>query len=232
MMVSAGLEVAIGHEFHRPELLEQALTHKSVTAGQQRRGASAEGYERLEFLGDRVLGLIVAEMLLERFPREAEGALARRLTALVRKETLAEIAVALELGRLVRLPAIEEKDARSNPALLADLCEAVLGALYLDGGLVPARRLVERFWLPYMDAAKAPPKDPKTALQEWAQARSLPLPSYRLVETAGKPHQPLFTVAVEIGEAGGMTATGGSKRLAETAAAAALLERVRTGGGA
>jgi ribonuclease-3 len=191
-----------------------------------RRGAGSWSYERLEFLGDRVLGLIVAEMLLEQFPREAEGALARRFTELVRRETLAAIAAELGLGNAVRLPAIEEKAARSNPALLADACEAVLGALYLDGGIEVARGLVQRHWRPRMLAEAAPPKDPKTALQEWAQRRSLPLPQYRLVRTEGKPHQPVFTVAAELAGHEAAEASGSSKRLAEAAAAALMLERV------
>jgi ribonuclease-3 len=212
------LEAQLGHRFADPSLLEQALTHKSRAAG---------GYERLEFLGDRVLGLIVAEMLMTAFPHEAEGLLTRRFHGLVRLETLAAVALDLGLGDLIRLPAIEERQARANPSLLADVCEAVVGALHLDGGIDAARGFVQKYWRPRMLEAGEPPKDPKTALQEWAQRRALPLPDYRLVRTEGPPHQPLFTVAVMVSGQAECEASGPSKRLAEAAAAAIMLERLQ-----
>ncbi|HLY58217.1 MAG TPA: ribonuclease III [Stellaceae bacterium] len=224
------LEARLGHAFADRHLLDQALTHRSA-APPARRGREPAGYERLEFLGDRVLGLVVAEMLLERFPREAEGALARRHADLVRQETLAEIAIELGLGAQVRLPAIEERSARTNPALLADVCEAIIGALHLDGGIEAARGFVVRHWEERMAAKTAPPKDPKTALQEWAQGRGLALPVYRAVRTEGPPHLPMFTVEVEIAGHPPAEASGGSKRAAETVAAAVLLDRL-TGAGA
>jgi ribonuclease-3 len=231
--IDAGsLETRLGHRFARRDLLEAALTHKSVPAS-PRRGAErlwAGSYERLEFLGDRVLGLVVAEMLLDQFPRETEGALARRHAELVRKETLAGVAAELGLAPHIRLPPIEQKQARANPALLADVCEALIGALHLDAGIGAARGFVERHWRPRMEAAAAPPKDPKTSLQEWAQAKALKLPAYRLVQSAGPPHEPVFTVTVEVEGLDRTTATGGSKRLAETAAAAALLDRIAASG--
>jgi ribonuclease-3 len=166
-------------------------------------------------------------MLLMAYPEEPEGALARRHAELVRKETLAGVAGEIELAGHMRLPAVEEPTARSNPSLLADVCEAVIAAVYLDGGFEVARRFVTRHWTTRMAASVTPPKDPKTALQEWAQARGMALPCYRLVKAEGPPHQPVFTVAVELPGLAPALAAGASKRLAEVAAATALLGRIR-----
>ncbi|NNG03989.1 MAG: ribonuclease III, partial [Inquilinus sp.] len=169
------LSVLLQHRFARPALLREALTHPSTDP--QARGGASFGYERLEFLGDRVLGLVVAEWLLERFPDEPEGALSRRHTDLVRRETLAEIARGIELGRHLILSAGEaEYGGRENEAILADGCEAVIAALYLDGGLEAARRFVRSAFAEVIDRHRRPPLDAKTALQEWVQARGLPLP--------------------------------------------------------
>ncbi len=221
----ARLAEILGHSFRRPELLDEALIHSSVSS----RGARAKrSYERLEFLGDRVLGLIVAEMLLGRFPDEAEGALARRLAALVRRETLARVAEGIGLGRhLVLSKAEDDSGGRANPAILADCCEAVIGALYLDGGLEPARAFVGGQWRRLMEEATTPPKDAKTALQEWAQGLGKPLPSYEMVAMDGPAHDPVFAVSVCIEGLAPETAQGSSKRAAEQAAAAAMLKRVR-----
>src|ERR1700733_11204925 len=181
----AALEAALGHRFEKPELLVQALTHSSASHLAAPRRHTGRSYERLEFLGDRVLGLVIAEMLLSAYPDEPEGALARRHADLVRKETLAAVAGEIDLAQHIRLPAIEERAARSNPSLLADVCEAVIAALYLDGGFVVAQAFVTRHWTPRMAALVAPPKDPKTALQEWAQGRGRKLPAYRLVKSEG-----------------------------------------------
>ncbi len=214
----------LGHAFADPGLLREALTHQSAVPN---RGAAAASYQRLEFLGDRVLGLVVAELLLARFPDEPEGDLARRLAALVRRESLSVVAEELALGRFVILARAEiEAGEDSNPALLADACEAVIGALYLDGGLGPARAFITRFWTPLLEAAPAPPQDAKTALQEWAQGRGLPLPGYREVEREGPDHEPLFHVEVAVEGQPPARGEGRSKRLAEKAAAAALLRRL------
>lgn len=228
----ATLEATLAHPFADPDLLEEALTHRSaayVAAGRRdRRGTRRSlGYERLEFLGDRVLGLLVAEMLMTAFPREAEGALARRHAELVRKETLAAIALEIQLAEHVRLPTLEDGAARHNPSLLADVCEAIIAALYIDGGLETARRFVVQHWTGRMNASVAPPKDAKTALQEWAQGRGRPLPVYRLVKTDGPPHQPVFTVSASVEGEAEESAIGTSKRLAESAAAGLLLARIR-----
>ncbi|MCH8138711.1 MAG: ribonuclease III, partial [Proteobacteria bacterium] len=186
----APLAERLGHRFARPELLVRALTHPSAA---QHRGARDDSYERLEFLGDRVLGLIVADILLARFPDEAEGALAVRHADLVRRETLAEVAGELGLERHLRLAKGEEAAGeRRNPALLANACEAVIGALYLDGGLDAARGLIESFWMARIESASEPPQDAKTGLQEWAQKRGLALPHYREVGREGPAHEPHF----------------------------------------
>jgi ribonuclease-3 len=226
----------LGHAFGRPELLIEALTHRSaVSGGRHHRGGGRKGndpanygYERLEFLGDRVLGLVIADMLLAAYPHESEGDLARRHAQLVRKEALADVALDLGIAPHIRLTASEEA-SRGNANLLADVCEALIAALYLDGGLEVARRFVARHWRSRMDAAAAPPKDAKTGLQEWAQGRGLPLPSYALVSAEGPPHQPIFTVRVQVAGAGDATASGTSKRLAESTAAADLLRRLTQG---
>ena len=215
------LEEELGHHFAKPDLLIEALTHPSAV---RRRGISRRGYERLEFLGDRVLGLIIAELLWRRFPSEAEGELTRRHTHLVRRDALAEVAHAVGLGKQLIVSAGEDAaGVRGNPSVLADVCEAVIAALYLDGGLAAARRFVERRWEPRLSSLGAPPCDPKTALQEWVQARGLPLPDYRTVATEGPAHRRRFTVSVTVEGLAPATASGSSKRAAETAAAAAAL---------
>jgi len=222
--VAAGLEVLeekLGHVFARRELLVEALTHPGAT---RRRGISKRGYERLEFLGDRVLGLVAAELLWRRFPREAEGELARRHTHLVRRDAVAEVSRAVGLGRhLIVSPGEEAAGVRDNQSILANACEAVIAALYLDGGLDAARRFIERRWESRLSSLGEPPRDPKTALQEWVLAHGLPLPAYRTVATEGPAHRRRFTVTVSVEGLSPATASGSSKRAAETAAAAAAL---------
>ncbi|HVA14129.1 MAG TPA: ribonuclease III [Stellaceae bacterium] len=217
------LEETLGHNFAQTDLLIEALTHPSAV---RRRGISKRGYERLEFLGDRVLGLIVAELLWRRFPDEAEGEMTRRHTHLVRREALAEVALAVGLGeRLIVSKGEDGAGVRDNKSVLADACEAVIAALYLDGGLTPARNFVELRWERRLNALGAPPRDPKTTLQEWVQARGLPLPDYRTVATEGPAHKRRFTVTVKVEglEHATASASGSSKRAAEIAAAAAAL---------
>lgn len=210
----------LGHDFAAPARLQEALTHPS------RRAESGDGvsYERLEFLGDRVLGLIVAELLFERYPDENEGTLARRFAALVSGETLAQVAGALELGDYLCLAKSESAAGGSaNPANLANLCEALIGALYLDGGLAAAAAFVRREWAGRLAAPGAPPRDAKTALQEWSQAAARGLPAYRTVESSGPAHAPEFEVEVAVAGVGSARGRGSSKRAAERVAAAALL---------
>lgn len=217
----------LGHQFVQTDLLTQALTHPSVAQGRAPRRITP--YERLEFLGDRVLGLVVADMLFHHFPDEAEGALARRHAALVRRETLAIVAEQIDLPScLVLARGEEDAGGRANPALLADACEALIGALYADAGFDVSARFVRQLWVPLMQAVLAPPKDAKTALQEWAQGRGKPLPIYTVVGKDGPPHDPTFVVSVNVEGLDPVCGTGTSKRVAEQAAATALLEKVKT----
>ena len=224
---SASLEDRLGYHFQQPQLLSLALTHSSLIQGP---GGPHRSNERLEFLGDRVLGLVVAELLFETFPEEEEGALARRHAMLVRREALAEVAEAIGLADHIGLSRGEEDaGGRHNPSLLADACEAVIAALYLEGGLAVASRFVREHWTPLMSADPTPPKDPKTALQEWAQGRGLPLPRYREIGRQGPDHAPLFEVEVSLQGLDPAIGSGPSKRSAERAAAEILLSRVEDG---
>ncbi len=224
----------LGHDFARPELLEEALTHPSALnpeRRQSRRRPAKRGYDRLEFLGDRVLGLVVADLLWQRFADEPEGLLTRRLTQLVRRETLARVARSIGLGRhLVLSRAEAAAGAAANPGILADACEAVIAAIYLDGGFAAAAGFVGRLWEPLIGETGMPPADPKTALQEWAQARGRGLPAYELVATSGPDHAPHFTVTARVAGADAATATASSKRAAEAGAAALLLARLAAEG--
>ena len=222
----AALQDRLGHVFADGGLLRDALTHPSLSAGAGRRRASsgASPYERLEFLGDRVVGLAVADMLWRRFPDEPEGDLSRRFTALVSQEPMAEIALELGLDSALILCAGTEKDnGRSNPSILADACEAVIGAVFADAGFERAQGLVERLWSARINRTVRPPRDAKTALQEWAQGRGLPLPEYSVISQEGPSHAPVFRIRVAVAETGSAEAEGASKRNAERAAAASLL---------
>jgi len=223
------LERALGYAFHQSELLAEALTHSSAIGQQppRRKGRRPpqRNYERLEFLGDRVLGLVIADLLWRRFESEAEGHLTRRFARLVQRDTLAGVAAGLGLDRHLNLSRGEAMSGTSrSPTVLADACEAVIAAVYLDGGIDAARDVIQRIWEPLVADMARPPRDPKAALQEWTQARGLGLPGYRVVETAGPGHALRFTVAVQVAGFDEASATAGSKRAAEAAAAAALLE--------
>ncbi|AQS85421.1 MAG: ribonuclease III [Acetobacter aceti] len=229
------LQNRIGYRFTRTKLLGEALTHRSAahqrrTGKRQTKGAGSN--ERLEFIGDRVLGLLMAEWLLERYPDEQEGALGSRHAHLVSRNALAQVAQELGLPEALDVAEHEDKAGiRSTANVLADALEAILGALYLDGGLEPPRKLVRQWWGSAIIAQARPPKDPKTALQEWVLARGLALPVYEVVSADGPSHAPCFVMEVH---AAGMVGEGeaGSKRAAESAAAANLLERFNTAPGA
>jgi ribonuclease III len=219
---ASALEQTIGHRFKDEELLVRALTHISALGG----GSRTASYQRLEFLGDHVLGLIISEMLFHAFPKGDEGELSRRLADLVRRETCADVARAINLGEAVRLGNSESNSGgRSRTAILADVCEALVGAVFLDGGYPAASQLVEQLWGDRMRAPTRPLRDPKTMLQEWAQARGLPTPAYKEVERIGPHHNPEFRVAVILPEREPVEGRGRSKRVAEQAAAAAMLQR-------
>ena len=221
----AAVQNAIGYHFANRRLLREALTHSSASATGSR-GLNRSN-ERLEFLGDRVLGLLVAEMLIAAYPDDAEGDLSKRQDRLVRKQTLADVAQSLDLGVALTLARGERQNGgRDKAGILADAMEAIIGAVFIDGGLEAVRPLVENHWRHRAEALKEPPRDPKTALQEWAQARALGLPVYRAVSSSGPSHAPVFTVAVEIRDHGRVEGEGSSKREAEKAAARQFLSRL------
>ena len=221
----------IGYECARRELFEEALTHPSALVRERRRRRRPipvkRDFERLEFLGDRVLGLVVADYLWRHFEGEPEGDLTRRHTHLVRREALVRVAETIGLGRYLVLSRAEAAaGAAGNPGILADACEGLIAAIYLDGGFEAASAFVRRFWEPLIEEMEEPPLDPKTALQEWVQARGLALPAYELVATSGPDHAPLFTVTASVAGGDPATATASSKRIAEAKAAAMLLDRL------
>lgn len=212
----------LGYDFNDQKLLVRALTHSS--AGD--RWQVSQSNERLEFLGDRVLGLVVADMLLQTYGESDEGDLALRFNALVRKETCAEVAIELDLGVALFMSAGEaQSGGRENRSILGDACEAVIAAIYLDGGFERARDFIERFWRQRLADLKKPPRDAKSALQEWAQGNKLPTPQYVLVERSGPDHAPSFIISVEVDGRPPVSGSGSAKRNAEQAAAEAFLLR-------
>ena len=222
----------LGYQFRHVELLHQALTHPSVgqtgPAKKNRTGHRTTQYERLEFLGDRVLGLAIADLLFQTFGDEPEGYLARRHVALVRREALALVAVKIGLGEAINLSKGEESGGgRSNPSLLADACEAVIGAIYADAGYDVASRLVQHLWTPLMEQPITPPKDAKTALQEWAQGMGKALPLYRVLGQEGPAHEPVFKVEAVVEGLAPVIGSGSTKRAAEQHAAQSLLESIK-----
>ncbi len=215
----------IGHVFRQPDLLLRAVTHASIGS------ANRPDNQRLEFLGDRVLGLVMAEALMTADRGASEGQLAPRFNALVRKETCAEVARAVALGDVLKLGRSEMlSGGRRKEALLGDAMEAVIAAVHLDAGFETARALVLRLWGARIGAVEADARDPKTALQEWAQGRGMPPPAYVEARRSGPDHQPMFTVRVTLGNGESAEAEAGSKRMAEQAAARLLLGRMETGG--
>jgi ribonuclease-3 len=214
---------ALGYRFADSALLDEALTHRSAV-DRKRRAKFAHGNERLEFLGDRVLALVVAEMLLEQFPKGSEGELAKRHAALVKASVLADVAREIGLGEHLLLADNERASGgAAKPTILADACEAVLGAIYRDGGLAPAAKFVRKHWQSRLEAAIKPPADAKTALQEWAQGRGLNLPDYREIGREGPAHAPKFAVEVMVQDRAPARGVGRTKREAERDAATKLL---------
>lgn len=226
MKLSAELKAfqeRLGHQFARPELLAQAVTHASMSS------ANRDDNQRLEFLGDRVLGLVMAEALLALDKTASEGQLAPRFNALVRKETCADVARAIDLGAVLRLGRSEMlSGGRRKQALLGDGIEAVIAAVYHDAGFEVAKDLILRLWGSRIHEVEEDARDAKTALQEWAQARGLPPPNYVEVARTGPDHAPVFTIAAKLETGQSQQATAGSKRQAEQAAAGNLLAELET----
>ena len=211
----------IGYTFSKPDLLIRALTHGSISS------TTRPDNQRLEFLGDRVLGLVMSEKLLADDPNAPEGTLAPRYNALVRKETCADVAKQIDLGAVLKLGRSEMKTGgRRKQALLGDAMEAVIAAVYLDGGLDPARDMIIRLWGERINKVEADARDAKTALQEWAQARKMAVPKYVEISREGPDHAPVFTIEAQLPDGRAAQATANSKRAAEQAAAKALLAQV------
>ena len=214
-------EKRLGYRFKRPELLVRALTHASISS------PTRPDNQRLEFLGDRVLGLVMATALLELDKTASEGQLAPRFNALVRKETCADVARQVDLGAVLKLGRSEMMTGgRRKQALLGDAMEAVIAAVYRDAGFEAAQDMILRLWGDRIGSVEKDARDPKTALQEFVQARRQSPPTYVLVERSGPDHEPVFTIAATLQDGREATAQAGSKRQAEQAAAAALLEKL------
>lgn len=217
------LQDRLGHHFDAPELLVRAVTHSSMSS------PTRQDNQRLEFLGDRVLGLVMAEALLSADKGASEGQLAPRFNALVRKETCADVAREIDLGAALKLGRSEMlSGGRRKQALLGDAMEAVIAAVYQDAGFETAKALIVRLWGDRIHKVEADARDAKTSLQEWAQARRLAPPKYELIERAGPDHAPVFTIKAILENGASETATAGSKRQAEQAAAKALLTRLES----
>ncbi|WP_375398863.1 ribonuclease III [uncultured Sphingomonas sp.] len=207
-----------GHAPANKALFDRALTHGSQ---------AADNYERLEFLGDRILGLAIAEWLYDLFPDEPEGALSKRLNTLVSGTVCAEVARTIGVAAHLRLGKQARDDGAGDSAnVLGDVMESLLGALYLDGGYPPARDFIRRAWHDRVHADARAPQHPKSALQEWAAANNRKAPIYEVIDRSGPPHAPHFTVRVSLGGFAQAEASGTSKQEAETEAAAALLAQV------
>lgn len=209
----------LGHEPRDLDLFELALTHSSVTR---------KSYERLEFLGDRVLGMVIAHALYERYPNESEGELSRRYNGLVDRETCAENGREIGIPALVRLGKQAREDGASQSEnVVADVIEALIGALLIDGGLAAAERFILKLWGPDLTKQRRAPQHPKSALQELAAAKNCRPPEYEVVARTGAHHAPKFTIRVSVSGLGEASAEGASKQEAETAAAAALLKQLQ-----
>jgi ribonuclease-3 len=220
---TAPLEENLGYHFKDRELLTCALTHVSAAGGANGR---SKNYQRLEFLGDRVLGLAIAEMLFAAFPNASEGELSQRLSELVRRDTCAEVALAWDVGPYLKLGGGDlQAGGRKSKPILADVCESIIGAVFLDAGYEVAKALVERAFIERMTSGRKLLRDPKTVLQEWAQGRGLPTPTYHLVEQTGPDHAPRFHVEAKVGPLAGATGSAATKRAAEQDAAQNLLLR-------
>ncbi len=219
MAVSGNVEFILGHEFADQALLAAALTHGSS------QGAQTD-YQRLEFLGDRVLSLVIAEELYHRFPQEKEGPMAARLSLLVRAEACAAVGEKMDLGRFIKVGSVEKRKGVQNMAsVLADVVEALIGAIYIESGYTKSREFVLRAWGELLTKEPSSLKDSKTFVQEWALARALALPHYSEVGREGPQHAPIFTVALKVGELVAASGRGSSKQQAEMDAAHNFIAR-------
>jgi ribonuclease-3 len=214
-------ESKLCYEFNNKKLLEEALTHPSIS----QQDSKSFNYERLEFLGDGVLGLVIAELLINKYPDEKEGNLAKRQAGLVRGEAVASVATNLEIGSFLKMTHGEElMGGRNNASNIENTLEALIGAIYIDGGLDAAKKFIATHWAQLLEDMKEPPKDAKTALQEWAQGRGLPIPKYTTIGSRGPSHDPEFEVEVLVVGYDAARAVGNSKKKAEREAAQKMLD--------
>ncbi len=217
------LQETIGYTFKDKALLIQALTHKSAHA----KNSELDDYERLEFLGDRILGLVIAEMLLQEFDEEPVGAIAKRHSALVRGQTLVKIADQFDLALYIKR---DHSEQQVRDSILEDVCEALIAALYRDSGMEVARQFIEKYWRPHLRSALSPPQDPKSRLQEWAQGCGLDLPIYTIEKQSGPDHYPDFKVSAYLEGYDKVYARARSKKEAEKIAAEKLYEVIQSNG--
>ena len=221
------LEATLEYTFKNKDLLNRALTHASAISDRRSRFS----YERLEFLGDRVLGITIAEFLYLKFENEPEGGLAPRLNILVNREACAEASKRLGLHKFLILDTAEEKaGGREKVSILADICESVLGAVYLDGGLKPAKTVIEMAWAPMLKGLGKRPKDPKSTLQEWSQAQKMDMPTYQIIGRVGPDHAPEFQAHVFVGEFEPAAGQGKTKQEAQRDAAKNMLNALNIEG--
>ncbi len=217
--------IPLGYEFKTPTLLEEALTHPSASFKNAQNVTI--NYERLEFLGDAVLGLVIAELLMHAYPDENEGALAKRQASLVRGEALAKIATQMGIGQYIKMAEGEETmGGRTNPRNIENALEAVIGAIYQDGGLIEAKKFIMKYWGALVHIMALPPKDAKTTLQEWVQSKGYPIPVYEVIQTDGPPHAPMFTIRLQLPDLLPIEAKGESKKKAEKEAAKQMLDQL------
>ncbi len=220
----------LGHDFKDEVVLVEALTHSSLVKGVRKTSQMGRDYERLEFLGDRVLGLVISDELFKRYDKAEAGQLSRRYNAQVRKETLAAIGTELGLSKYIRMSAdLKASGGTLNPSILEDCVEALIAALYLDGGMTAAHRFIKKNWWKRFEKLDAANKDPKSSLQEWAAKKGKPIPHYKVVSQSGPDHNRTFTVEVIVEDCDRFKAKGASKRAAEQLAAEKLLKDVLNG---
>ncbi len=220
------LTESLGYQFNNQALLEEALTHPSYSLNHHT--YSHLNYQRLEFLGDAVLGFVITELLIKLYTKEDEGSLAKRRSALVCKDTLVRISLKLDLGKhLIMTHGEDNAGGRTNSHNLEDALEAIIGAIYLDGGIEQARGFINRFWLEIISQMQEVPKDPKTALQEWAQRHGRAIPKYTIIDSGGPAHAPFFTIEVSMDGYEKVSARAQNKKSAQKLAAIALLKQIQ-----
>lgn len=221
------LEEILEYKFNDLKLLEEALTHPSLTLFNHK-NYDKYNFERLEFLGDSVLGLVIAELLMDRYPKEVEGELAKRQAGLVRGDAVTNVAKKLNIGKFIKMtPGEESTGGRENSSNLENCLEAIIGAIYKDSNILEAKKFIKKHWSDLIEKMITPPKDAKTALQEWTQSKNLGIPVYNIISTNGPSHSPEFTIELVIEKHEKIQAKGASRKKAEKQAARKMLEIIK-----